>query len=139
MKGMSNCCPDLKASDIRLKNVGEKFTAGLDEIKQLRIYNYTFKNDPNKLPHVGVIAQDLKLIFPNSVVKGKDGYYKIRWDEMFYAAINSIKTLNSKVKNIAAKISKDKNRIAELKKSNAELNNKLDQLVDELEQIEDKK
>ncbi len=139
MKGMGNCCPDLKASDIRLKNVGEKFTAGLDEIKKLKVYNYTFKNDPNKIPQVGVIAQDLKQVFPNSVVKGDDGYYKIRWDEMFYAAMNSIKTLNLKVKNIAAKISKDKERIAELKKNNAELNNRLDKLVDELEQIEDNK
>lgn len=131
-------CPNL-SSDKRLKNIGNKFTAGLDEIRKLNIYNYTFKNDKNKLPHVGVIAQDLRLVFPNAVSKGDDGYYRIRWDEMFYAAINSIKTLNDKLEKLVAKISTDRNRIAVLKKDNADLNSKLDKLADELTQLETKK
>lgn len=133
-----SCCPDLK-SDIRLKNVGTHFTAGLDELRKLKVYNYTFKNDPNKLPHVGVIAQDLKLIFPTAVSKDENGYYKIRWDEMFYAAINSVKTLNTKIEKLASKVATDKERISALKRDNAELNSKLDSLVQELDQIEAKR
>lgn len=138
LKGYNSPCPNL-SSDRRLKNVGAKYTAGLDEIRKLHIYNYTFKNDPNKLPQVGVIAQELKLIFPNAVTKGEDGYYKIRWDEMFYAAINSIKTLNAKIEKIASRVANDRNRIAVLKKDNAELNAKLDKLADELTQLEAQK
>ncbi|MBQ8460387.1 tail fiber domain-containing protein [bacterium] len=135
-----SCCPVLtNYSDIRLKNVGQKYTAGLDEIKKLNVYNYTFKTDKYKLPQVGVIAQDLKLIFPNAVVKGEDGYYKIRWDEMFYAAVNAIKTLNTKIENIASKIAKDKQRVAVLKKDNEQLNARLDKLADELTQLEAKR
>ncbi len=133
-----SCCPMLK-SDIRLKNVGEKFTAGLNEIRKLNIYNYTFKNDSAQSPHVGVIAQDLKKVFPTAVSKDKNGFYKIRWDEMFYAAINSIKTLNAKIEKLAAKVATDRQRIATLKKDNAALNAKLDRLADELAQIEAKK
>lgn len=136
--GNASCCPML-SSDIRLKNVGEKFTGGLAEIKKLNVYNYTFKNDPNKLPHVGVIAQDLKMVFPNAVVKGDDGYYKIRWDEMLYAAINAVKELNTKVSKIANRIESDKNRVATLKKDNAQLNAQLDKLADELTVLESKK
>ncbi len=135
---IGSCCPDLR-SDIRLKNVGSKFTAGLDELRRLKVYNYTFKNDPNNSPHVGVIAQDLKLIFPTAVSKDEKGYYKIRWDEMFYAAINSIKTLNTKIEKLASKVATDKERISTLKRDNAELNLKLDSLVQELDQIEAKK
>lgn len=131
-------CPNL-SSDRRLKNVGDKFIAGLDEIRKLHIYNYTFKNDPNKLPQVGVIAQELKLVFPNAVTKGEDGYYKIRWDEMLYAAINSIKTLNAKIEKLASRIATDRNRVAVLKKDNAELNSKLDSLANELTLLEAKK
>lgn len=138
MKGKNSCCPNLK-SDIRLKNVGEKFTAGLDEIRKLNVYNFTFKNDPNKTPRVGVIAQDLKIVFPTAVFKDSHGYYMIRWDEMFYAAINSIKTLNSKIEKLASKIANDRERLAVLKKDNAELNARLDKLADELAQIEAKK
>ena len=51
-------------SDRRLKNVGEKFTGGLDKIKKLEVFNYTFKKDEAKTPHVGVIAQVLKKSIP---------------------------------------------------------------------------
>lgn len=138
MKGVESCCPDL-VSDIRLKNVGDRFTGGLAEIKKLNVYNYTFKNDPNKLPQVGVIAQDLKMVFPNAVTKGEDGYYKIRWDEMLYSAINAVKELNTKVINIAKRIESDRNRVANLKKDNAELNAQLDKLADEVTALETKK
>ena len=138
MKDVESCCPDL-VSDIRLKNVGDRFTRGLAEIKKLNVYNYTFKNDPNKLPQVGVIAQDLKMVFPNAVTKGEDGYYKIRWDEMLYSAINAVKELNAKVINIAKRIESDRNRVASLKKDNAELNAQLDKLADEVTALETKK
>ncbi len=137
--GGGSCCPNLKTSDIRLKNVGEQFTAGLDEIKKLKVYNYTFKNDPNKLPHVGVIAQDLKMVFPNAVSKDDNGYYKIRWDEMFYAAINAVKTLNTKVQKLASRVAADKERVAVLKRDNDALNAQLDKLADEVTKLEAKK
>ena len=126
-------------SDIRLKNVGEKFTAGLNEIRNLNVYNFTFKNDPNKTPRVGVIAQDLKKVFPSAVFKDSHGYYMIRWDEMFYAAINSIKELNTKIEKLASKIANDRQRLTALKNDNAELNARLDKLASELEQIEAKR
>ncbi len=138
MTSNESCCPVL-TSDIRLKNVGKAFTGGLNEIRKINIYNFTFKNDVNKLPQVGVIAQDLKLIFPNAVTKDSKGFYKIRWDEMLYAAINSIKTLNTKIEKIASRIISDKNRVAVLKKDNAELNAKLDKLANELTTLEAKK
>ena len=47
-------------SDRRLKYVGKESSAGLDKIRQLKVFNYTFKKDEKKTPHVGVIAQDLQ-------------------------------------------------------------------------------
>ena len=84
-------------SDRRLKNVGKNFTAGLNELKKLDFYHYTFKNDKDKTPQVGVIAQDLQKVFPDAVTKGHDGYLRIRWDEMFYAVINAVKELDARV------------------------------------------
>ena len=138
-KDGSSCCPVLKSSDRRLKNVGEKFTVGLAELKKLNIYNYTFKNDANKTPHVGVIAQDLKLVFPNAVTRGANGFLQIRWDEMFYALVNAVKEINTRVTSLSSKIAKDNSRITALKKDNAQLNAQLDKLADELTEIEAKK
>ncbi len=132
-----SCCPKL-LSDIRLKNVGTPFTAGLEEIKNLNIYNYTYKSDSAKMPHVGVVAQDLKLVFPTAVSKDENGYYQIRWDEIFYAAINAVKSLNSRVEALANRVANDQKRIATLKRDNAQLEQKINSLSAELTELEKK-
>lgn len=105
-----------KHSDIRLKNVGEEYTGGLAEIEKLKLYNYTYKNDTEKTPQVGVIAQDLQKVFPTAVKTGEDGYLLIRWDEMFYSAINAIKELNAKIIAITENIKTITQDILDLKK-----------------------
>ena len=106
---------DGTSSDRRLKNVGEVFTGGLEQIKKLEVFNYTFKKDTEKTPRVGVMAQDLQKIFPNAVFKGEDGFLRIRMEDMFYALVNAVKELDAKVQMIV-----DKN-IAGLKKQIADL------------------
>ena len=141
-----SCCPILTQtglrgfmSDARLKNIGGKFDSGLKDLSELKIYDYYFKADKLKEKHVGVIAQDLKMIFPNAVTKNSDGYYKIRWDEMFYSAINSIKELNQKITSHIERLQNDLDRIAKLKKENKKLENQLIELAAEIHKLEQKK
>ena len=63
----------------------------------MKVFNYTYKKDKKKTPHVGVIAQDLQKIFPDAVSKGKDGFLRIRMEDMFYAVINAIKELDTRI------------------------------------------
>ena len=86
-----------------MKNVGEVFTAGLEEIKKLEVFNYVYKKDTTKTPRVGVMAQDLMKIFPNAVFKGDDGFYRIRMEDMFYALVNAVKELDKKIDLLAEK------------------------------------
>lgn len=92
------------SSDRRLKNVGETYTAGLDELKKLDFFHYTFKKDEAKTPHVGVMAQDLQKVFPDAVTKGEDGYLRIRMEDMFYAVINAVKELDTKIAEIVENV-----------------------------------
>ena len=102
------------SSDRRLKYVGSENKNGLDKIRELKVFNYTFKKDKNKTPHVGVIAQDLQKVFPDAVTKGEDGFLRIRLEDMFYALVNAVKELDAKVtKLIEQENSKDK-KIKEL-------------------------
>ena len=94
----------LALSDERLKNITGDNTSGLKEILQIKVKNYTMKNDKTKEPLVGVIAQELQKIFPNSVFEGKDGYLRIKRDEIFYACVNAIKELYSMFQDAVAKI-----------------------------------
>lgn len=117
----TNIPATLVDSDRRLKNVGERFTAGLEEVNKLDLYNYTYKKDEAKTPHVGVMAQDLMKIFPNAVNKGEDGYYRIRMEDMFYAAINSIKELDTKFSEIKEQIKTFLDKITAVETSVEEL------------------
>ncbi len=106
-------------SDARLKNISGDSTAGLKEINALEVKNYTYKKDEKKTPHVGVIAQQLQKVFPNSVFEDEDGYLKIRTEEIFYAMVNSIKELFVQIQDLTAKIVGLDKRITELEQENA--------------------
>ena len=132
-------------SDRRLKNVGEKFTAGVNELSKLDFFHYTFKKDEAKTPHVGVIAQDLQKVFPDAVTKGDDGFLRIRWEEMFYAAINAIKELNTKITEIADNLMNTNSKVEEQAKIIEEQQNTIenqqktiDSLIKRIESIEKK-
>ena len=101
-------------SDRRLKYVGKESTSGLDKVRQLKVFNFTYKKDTTKTPHVGVIAQDLQKVFPNAVQKGEDGFLTIRMEDMFYAVINAIKELDAKYQAQEKRINELENRIEKL-------------------------
>ena len=125
-------------SDIRLKNVSGDNTAGLKEINALEVKNYTYKDDKEKTPHVGVIAQQLQKIFPNSVIKGEDGYLRIRTEEIFYAMVNSIKELFAQIQDLTAKIVGLDKRLTELEKENAMLKKQNEDFEKRLSKLEAK-
>ena len=125
-------------SDARLKNISGDSTAGLKEINALEVKNYTYKKDEKKTPHVGVIAQQLQKVFPNSVFKDEDGYLKIRTEEIFYAMVNSIKELFAQIQDLTAKVVGLDKRITELEKENAALKKQNEDFEKRLSKLEAK-
>ena len=97
-------------------------TIGLEEINALKIKNYTYKADKTQTPHVGVIAQELKTVFPKAVKKGSDGYYRIRLEDMFYAMVNSVKELSVRKNDLETlNIDYIDASVEELQKENADI------------------
>jgi hypothetical protein len=119
-------------SDIRLKNVKGENKSGLEKIKQLKVFNYTFKDDKKKTPRVGVIAQDLQKIFPDAVTKDEKGYLLIRMEDMFYALVNAVKELDAKVNEILRSAQNDSKakdaKIKALETKNKELEARITKL-----------
>ncbi len=124
-------------SDTRLKDISGDSTAGLKEINALEVKNFTFKDDKERTPHVGVIAQQLQKVFPNSVFEDKkSGYLKIKTEEIFYAMVNAIKELFAKIQDLTAKVTGLDERITELEKQNQlllEQNKNFEKRLEELE------
>lgn len=108
-------------SDRRLKNVSGFNTDGLDKIRELKTYNYTFKKDKHKYKHVGVMAQDLQKVFPNAVRKTKNGFFQVRTDDIFFAMVNAIKELAVKIDSIILRLNSTDEKIKELQIENKQL------------------
>ena len=125
-------------SDERLKNVGKPFTAGLDAINKINPVNFTYKRDKDKFPHVGVIAQSLAPVFPNAISVNKDGYFYIRTEDMFYAAINAIKELYQMYLAHDKKVQQLEERSAVLEQQNKELQVLYIELAKRVEKLDKK-
>lgn len=138
LKLKGGVCLDSTSSDRRLKNIGTRSIAGLKELNQLKIYDYTFKNDKSKHSQIGVMAQDLQKVFPNSVFEGPDGYLRIRWDEMFFASINAIKELDRKIVSLVNRATKVETQIAKLEQENISLKTQVDALSVRVEKLKNK-
>ncbi len=108
--GLCSAFPDewcFLPSDIRLKDIiGENLDA-MDKINRLKVYNYTYKSDKDKVQHVGVIAQDLQKVFPNAVTTDENGFLEIRHEDIFYAMVNALKELDAKIRQIASDLAKN--------------------------------
>ena len=134
-------------SDRRLKNVGKEFVGGLEEVKKLEPFNYTFKKDPTKTPRVGVMAQDLEKIFPKAIFKGDDGFLRIRMEDMFYAVVNAVKELDRKItelktqeiSNLKSKLEENTKTINDLQKQNEEQQKAIKALEERLKKLEKSK
>ena len=123
-------------SDRRLKYVGKESTSGLDKIRQLKVFNYTFKKDEKKTPHVGVIAQDLQKVFPDAVKKGVDGFLTIRFEDMFFAMINAIKELDTRVTTLQKENQQLTELLKQVKDDNKELNAVLKQVQNDNKKLD---
>ena len=121
-------------SDRRLKDIGEKFTTGIEALKQLEFYHYTFKNDNDKIPQVGVMAQDLQKVFPDAVKKDERGYLHIRFEDMFYAVINAVKELDNKIAEIVQNITDINSTIEKQNKTIEELQKTIDKMQKTMEE-----
>ena len=126
---------NLFKSDIRLKDVYGKSTIGLKEINALKIKNYTYKADKKQTPHVGVIAQELQKVFPNSVVEDSSGYLRIKQEEMFYAMINAIKELDMQDKELKTEVPKVNKKIKVVVDENKKLLTQNEKLKAENEKL----
>ena len=94
----------LRTSDIRLKEDISENAFAISKILQVNPYFYTYKNDAANKLHVGVMAQDLEKYFISAVSADLNGYKNIRWDEMFFATINSVKSLDDSVNKLNSEI-----------------------------------
>jgi hypothetical protein len=103
-------------SDIRLKDVVSYITDGLSVIDQINPIKFTWKHDENKVPCVGVIAQDVQSVIPEAVdiIDNKSGHLGVRYTELIPHLISAVKELKSIIDTQASTITSLTARITAL-------------------------
>jgi hypothetical protein len=89
-------------SDIRLKENITPATSKLDDLLKVNIVNYNMIDDEKKEKQLGVISQELELIFPNMIFEAEDKitgetHKHVKYSIFVPMLIKAIQELNAKV------------------------------------------
>lgn len=88
------------SSDIRLKENIKKMSKALDKILKLNGYEYNWK-DYSEKKQIGLIAQEVKEVFPELVYGNKDHeYLLVNYRCLVAPIIESIKELNNEIQTL---------------------------------------
>jgi len=96
-------------SDLRLKNIHGLYKKGLKEIVNLQPILFSYKNGnnanlPADIDYAGLVAQEVRELFPEAVSKGADGYLQLDIHPVNMALINAVKELKAENNELKARL-----------------------------------
>jgi len=100
-------------SDIRIKKGVQTLTNVLENIEKIQIReydwneklsNYEFLKERDKLHSIGMVAQELREIYPEFVYRRGDGYLSIHYQKLNAVIIQGIKEQQELINDIDADI-----------------------------------
>ena len=100
-------------SDVRLKQGIETLTGVMDKLLQIEVKEYNWNEklanyeqlkEKDKLHSIGIIAQELKEIYPELVFRRTDGYLTISYEKLNAILIEGVKEQQEMINEIDADI-----------------------------------
>lgn len=106
---------EYELSDKRYKNIVGEYKKSLDDLEKISVYRYKYKSDgPDGLESSGVIAQEIKSVFPDAVTtRGKKDIYMVNYDYINMATLNAVKDLQKRNKELKQRVEKLKKIVSE--------------------------
>lgn len=100
-------------SDERLKTHIETLTNVLVQIDHLRGVQFEYKDQTKyaKGPKIGVIAQEMRTVYPEMVEKGTDGFFKVDYSQLTAVLIQAVKEQQQQIKQQQLEMTVLKNKI----------------------------
>jgi hypothetical protein len=99
------------SSDERLKNIIEPITNGLEKVADIRAVKFSWKDDPDAKPNIGVIAQDVEAVLPEIVSKSKKygsddptEYLGVSYDLLAPLLIAALQEAKIKIETLEARL-----------------------------------
>ena len=122
-------------SDRRYKKNIEVLTQALDKVEKLRGVSYDWKTEefPNKnfdkKHQIGLIAQELELVFPELVNTDVEGYKSVDYSKLVAVLIEAIKEQQNEITDLQESITKNTFEMNHIKASFEVLNSKIEALT----------
>lgn len=90
-------------SDGRLKENIRPLPDVLDKLKRLPIYGYTFKDHPNDKRHIGLLAQEAEIEFPE-IVNSNDGHYTVAYSKLSVIILKALQEQQKEIDSLEMEI-----------------------------------
>lgn len=120
-RGYSFDAPVTQSSDIRLKDVISHEVLGVNEIAEMPLVKFSWKEDKEKKVHFGTIAQDWEKTIPEVISEGPDGMKAMDYGAAAMAAgvtacreIVALKEENKELKKTVEYLKKELEAIKEI-------------------------
>ena len=106
-------CADCRASDSRLKNGIKTLSNSLSDLLKINVTEYDwnekysgydFLKERQKLHSIGMIAQEINLLYPEVVYRRDDGYLAIKYYKLNALIIEAIKSQQVFIEDIEEQI-----------------------------------
>ena len=118
-------------SDRRLKKEITLLDNSLEKIQQLNGYNYYLKSDTlSKELKTGVMAQEIKEVFPNLLLTRPDGYYGVDYQGLIPILLEAIKEQQVIIDDIKQELNQQKQTNNDQESRITSMEGKLDQLLE---------
>ena len=101
-------------SDATLKNVTGTYSTALSDVAQIEPVKFTWKNDADNKPCVGVIAQSVQKVIPEAVEINQEGLLSVRYTDIIPLLVASIQELSTLITAQSATIQSLTERITAL-------------------------
>jgi hypothetical protein len=104
--GTVHCSAISEGSDARLKDNIRPLGTMLPSILSLSGYKYELKSDTLKKFHIGVLAQELKEVFPELVTADNEGIMSVRYTGLVPVLIEGIKEQQQEINELRKLVNK---------------------------------
>jgi hypothetical protein len=104
-----------ESSDENLKNILKPIETDLEELSKLRKVYFEWKDNSNGItgPQLGVIAQDIKKLYPE-IVDGEEGGLTVQYDKLGVIALDAVDKLYQENKELKARCESLEKRVQRL-------------------------
>jgi len=102
-------------SDKRYKQQIKPLEGVMDKISKLNGYTYTYKTEEfpakgfDSRAHIGLIAQELKEVFPELVKEDAKGYYAVNYEGMIPVLLEAVKSQQKQIDELKALVASTSN------------------------------